>query len=290
MLCEDGESSRSHGLPKPILEKQAENIGVQSVFRSASWDDYEEEFIAALKEFKKGGIDVGVFGDIDLAPHREWVERVCGIVGITPDLGKLRAIFDPVRHTVKITITDGADKRSLKGPDTVSHAVFIKVFDFLYGNLRSGLIKVAKIRQFFKNTGSVHADCITVPFSLPSGYLAADAGQSPDSSYLLEDFFDVFKRHHLSEMIFFETTRKPGIGEIIVDKGQPLFPLFSFGDILAHRVAEVGEVVFQILVGVDLQEEFPRVVGNIFIPFLAFTVTDTEFTHRVLPVRVRACW
>lgn len=84
MLCEDGESSRSHGLPKPILEKQAENIGAQSVFRSASWDDYEEEFIAALKEFKKGGIDVGVFGDIDLAPHREWVERVCGIVGITP--------------------------------------------------------------------------------------------------------------------------------------------------------------------------------------------------------------
>jgi len=30
------------------------------------------------------GIAVGVFGDIDLEQHREWVHRVCGGVGVTP--------------------------------------------------------------------------------------------------------------------------------------------------------------------------------------------------------------
>jgi len=37
-----------------------------------------------LHNFKKEGIGVGVFGEIDLEEHREWVERVCSSVGIYP--------------------------------------------------------------------------------------------------------------------------------------------------------------------------------------------------------------
>ena len=54
-----------------------------------------------------------------------------------------------------------------------------------------------------------------------------------------------------------------------------------------HRLAEVGEVVFQILLGTDLQKEFPLVVGYVFIPFLAFAVVNAEFTHIALSGRMR---
>jgi diphthine-ammonia ligase len=84
ILSEDGVTSRSHGLPKPLIEEQARSLGVQPVFRSASWHQYEVEFVSALRQFKKVGIDVGVFGDIDVDSHREWVKRVCGVAGIIP--------------------------------------------------------------------------------------------------------------------------------------------------------------------------------------------------------------
>jgi diphthine-ammonia ligase len=84
ILSEDGVTSRSHALPKPLIEKQAGSLGLQPVFLSASWQKYEEEFISALHAFKKAGIEVGVFGDIDVDSHREWVRRVCDVSGIVP--------------------------------------------------------------------------------------------------------------------------------------------------------------------------------------------------------------
>ncbi|MHB8810294.1 MAG: Dph6-related ATP pyrophosphatase [Desulfobulbaceae bacterium] len=84
ILSEDGVTSRSHALPKPLLEEQARLLGVRSTFRNASWQQYEEKFIAALHEYRKAGIDVGVFGDIDVESHREWVRRVCDSAGIKP--------------------------------------------------------------------------------------------------------------------------------------------------------------------------------------------------------------
>ena len=84
MLSEDGVTSRSHALPKPLIEAQAKSLGLRPVFRSASWQAYETEFISALHEFKKSGVELGVFGDIDVDSHREWVRRVCGVAGIAP--------------------------------------------------------------------------------------------------------------------------------------------------------------------------------------------------------------
>jgi len=77
MLGEDGARSRSHGIPLSVLEKQAQALGIPLVVRSATWDDYESVFVSALHQFKKDGIQAGVFGDIDIQAHREWVERVC---------------------------------------------------------------------------------------------------------------------------------------------------------------------------------------------------------------------
>jgi len=67
-----------------LIEEQARSLGLLSAFRSATWQQYEVEFVSALHEFKKSGIEVGVFGDIDVDSHREWVRRVCDDAGIVP--------------------------------------------------------------------------------------------------------------------------------------------------------------------------------------------------------------
>jgi uncharacterized protein (TIGR00290 family) len=77
MLHEDGARSRGHGLPLTFLAAQAAALGVPLITRATTWDGYEQAFTAALAELRTLGIADGVFGDIDLLPHREWVERVC---------------------------------------------------------------------------------------------------------------------------------------------------------------------------------------------------------------------
>ena len=84
MLTEDGERSRSHGLPVTMIQQQALALGIPLVVRKSSWDEYERTFLSAIREFKTEGIEYGVFGDIDLEPHLEWVERVCSSVPIQP--------------------------------------------------------------------------------------------------------------------------------------------------------------------------------------------------------------
>jgi len=82
MLREDGLRSRSHGLPREILQAQADSLGIPLVTKTASWDDYESTFIVALEELKDAGVQVGVFGDIDIDEHRLWEEKVCDAAGI----------------------------------------------------------------------------------------------------------------------------------------------------------------------------------------------------------------
>jgi len=84
MLSEDGHSSRSHGLSRPLLEEQARQLGIPIAFRSAGWDDYESAFASALREFQADGIEVGVFGDIDIGSNRDWCLRMCRGAGIRP--------------------------------------------------------------------------------------------------------------------------------------------------------------------------------------------------------------
>jgi len=56
------------------------------VQRRTTWHSYEAKFKNMLRAFRREGITGGVFGDIDLNEHREWVERVCQEVDITPHL------------------------------------------------------------------------------------------------------------------------------------------------------------------------------------------------------------
>jgi len=74
----------SHGLDPKVIAAQAHAIGIPLIQRKVTWESYEEEFKAAMRELKKHGLEGGVFGDIDIQQHIDWVTRVCGEVGIIP--------------------------------------------------------------------------------------------------------------------------------------------------------------------------------------------------------------
>jgi diphthine-ammonia ligase len=81
-VSEDGQRARSHGIKASVLALQAEAIGIPLIQVKTSWENYEENFKKVVGELQGKGIEGGVFGDIDIEEHREWVERVCSEVGI----------------------------------------------------------------------------------------------------------------------------------------------------------------------------------------------------------------
>lgn len=85
-ITEDGEYSRSHGLRAEVLRKQAEAIGLKIIQIKTSWEDYETNYKQILAKLKEEGFSHGIFGDIDLEEHREWIEKVCASAGIKPVL------------------------------------------------------------------------------------------------------------------------------------------------------------------------------------------------------------
>ncbi len=86
MITEDGKCSWTHGQSAELLQAQSQAIGIPLVQRRTTGDNYEAEFKKMLFTLKQDGIEGGVFGDIDFDEHRQWVERVCGEVNITPHL------------------------------------------------------------------------------------------------------------------------------------------------------------------------------------------------------------
>ena len=83
-VSEDGQLSRSHGLSAEVLKLQAQAIGIPLIQQKTGKNSYEADFKTLLRNLKQEGITGGVFGDIDFNAHREWLDRVCGDVGITP--------------------------------------------------------------------------------------------------------------------------------------------------------------------------------------------------------------
>ncbi|MCD6221989.1 diphthine--ammonia ligase [bacterium] len=93
MVTQDGKFSHSHGVSSDLLKIQAQAIGISLIQRKTTWKSYEQEFKKAICYFKEKGIQAGVFGDIDLQEHRDWIEKVCkdtGIEAILPLWNKKR--------------------------------------------------------------------------------------------------------------------------------------------------------------------------------------------------------
>lgn len=106
MVDESGRHSRSHGLFPDALKAQAEAMEIPLRTAAASWGDYEIQFKKQAAFFKGENVEHGVFGDIDLQQHREWVERVCCESGITAHL----PLWNCVRQTLVQEFIDAGFK------------------------------------------------------------------------------------------------------------------------------------------------------------------------------------
>jgi diphthine-ammonia ligase len=69
--------SMAHGLPREILARQAQALCIPSVRVPVTWQGYEEGFQQVTGELRQKGFTGGVFGDINLVAHRQWVENAC---------------------------------------------------------------------------------------------------------------------------------------------------------------------------------------------------------------------
>lgn len=125
MMIEDGSRSRSHGLRPEVLDLQGAMMGAPVIRRSTSWDDYEGDFTSEIIRLRDQGVHAMVFGDIDLAEHREWCVRVCeaaSIEAIHPLWGERRELLmneflrDGFSAAI-VAVKDGVLPQSLLGMD-----------------------------------------------------------------------------------------------------------------------------------------------------------------------------
>jgi len=75
--------SRSHGLKTEMLRVQASALGMPLEMKEVTWEGYEQGFEEAVNRIKgQYSLTGGVFGDINLEEHRQWVEKMCKRCGI----------------------------------------------------------------------------------------------------------------------------------------------------------------------------------------------------------------
>jgi uncharacterized protein (TIGR00290 family) len=150
MVTADGKRSCSHGISAAVIKRQAEVLGIPIAQRRTTADTYESEFIKLLKDFKRDGIEGGVFGDIDFEPHREWIEKVCAGAGVTPrlplwqeDQAKLMEEFIDAGFTAVVV----AVKADLLGKETLGRIVDRKFLAYLAG-LNKGITPCGEAGEF----------------------------------------------------------------------------------------------------------------------------------------------
>ena len=75
-----------HGTRARIISRQAQAIGIPLAQYTVPEEMglYEQRFKQAVSALKRKGVGGMVFGDIYLQEHRDWIERVCGELEITP--------------------------------------------------------------------------------------------------------------------------------------------------------------------------------------------------------------
>ncbi len=81
-ISDNPQKVRFHGTDARLIHLQSQALGIPLFQKVTSWEEYERDFKAGVSELKPDGLRGMVFGDIYLDPHREWVERVCGEIGI----------------------------------------------------------------------------------------------------------------------------------------------------------------------------------------------------------------
>jgi diphthine-ammonia ligase len=82
-MLDPGGLSKSHALPRELIEAQVAALGGEWRPAVAGPGEYGEVFAAQLHALRESGHTHLVFGDIDLQAHRDWLEPVCDKAEIT---------------------------------------------------------------------------------------------------------------------------------------------------------------------------------------------------------------
>lgn len=109
--------SMSHGISEESLRQQADALGIPLITEQVSWGNYEEGFMRAASKLKEKGITGGIFGDINIAEHREWVEKMCNKLGLTAylplwDIAEEDVLAELIRREARLLIVS-LDKKAL---------------------------------------------------------------------------------------------------------------------------------------------------------------------------------
>ena len=126
VLNEYGDRSRSHGIPKNILEAQADSLGIPIHFFSSTWEDYESNYIDNLKNLAKRYIIThSVFGDIDIQSHRQWEEKVSLAANLKPILplwqkSRKQLVLDMIDYGIEAIVTSC---NQTLGPDFLGRSI-----------------------------------------------------------------------------------------------------------------------------------------------------------------------
>jgi len=126
VLNEFGDRSRSHGIPKDILETQADSMKLPIHFFESTWNDYEKLYIKNLKSLTNMyNLKSAVFGDIDIQSHREWEEKVsmaAGLKAILPiwQQSRKQLVLDMIDYGIEAIIV--SCNKTL-GPDFLGRTI-----------------------------------------------------------------------------------------------------------------------------------------------------------------------
>jgi len=84
MLGENGDTSSSHGIPTSLLKAQAERLGMEQLLFPRGKEDPEHPFLKAARAAVTRGCHHGIFGDIFVESHRQWIQDTARACGFTP--------------------------------------------------------------------------------------------------------------------------------------------------------------------------------------------------------------
>jgi len=81
-ISNDEKRVRFHGTNADLIKQQGAAMGIKVAQYETDWDGYERDFKAGVRKMLPTGVKGMIFGDIYLDVHKEWVNRVCGEIGI----------------------------------------------------------------------------------------------------------------------------------------------------------------------------------------------------------------
>lgn len=105
-MLDPGGPSKSHALPRALIEAQVRALGGRWVPVEAASIDYATVFGDALGRLREQGHTHMLFGDIDLQAHRDWLEPMCLRADLVP-------VF-PLWHMPRIAVAREIIERRIR--------------------------------------------------------------------------------------------------------------------------------------------------------------------------------